>query len=158
MCTPCVGFSDTYSIYSIYLQYILTVCSKCSIYPQYIKQQQLQQYIAKYTLILMCPHSRPAMALDARGPPAHHDQPSEAPPVTQSSPPLCRPPASMQCMQPWKHSHTCTHACMPINWAWLQVEPCTARSGTARQGVRPNCTCVHLAVHFGFACVPHHAS
>ena len=64
----------------------------------------------------------------------------------------------MQCMQPWKHAHTYTRACMPINW--LQVEPCTARSGTARQGVRPKYTYVHLAVllYFGFACMPHHAS
>ena len=110
----------------------------------------------------MWPHIRPAMALGARGhQPTMTSPQRHVPPVTQSRPPLCRPPASMQCMQPWKHAHTCTHACMPINWAWLQVEPCTARSGTARQGARPNYTHVHLAVYkvyFGFACMPHHAS
>ena len=92
----------------------------------------------------MCPHSHPAVALDVRTWAIH-----QFTPATQPSPPLCHPlrlasislrlNAMHATMEASTHTHTCS-ACMPINW--LQVEPCTARSGTARQGVRPNYTII----------------
>ena len=81
-------------------------------------------------------------------------------PPSQAPPSAAPQPQCNACNHGSMHTHTHMHACQSTGFK-LNHQPCTARSGTAGEGVRPNYTHVHLAVYkvyFGFACMPHHAS